>query len=210
MSQIITAHFEGDNGAVYLPLGFMPDFVLIIDYVQSTNTVFYVWFREMETEEASGYQEGITISQGATADVADGAGISAYNTASQGPTVSGWTTAVSTAATARTSTAHGAYVRPSTSSSTDRDAIFECVTAGTGGANEPTWPTKKGEQVTDGSTVWERVDDDAAIEQLGYQGIGIAASAIADGVEAYVLAIQADKVIDFGDVASWSGGVYGA
>lgn len=33
--------------------------------------------------------------------------------------------------------------------------MYECVTAGTSGTGEPTWPTTDGEQISDGGAVWE-------------------------------------------------------
>ncbi|MCU6710080.1 hypothetical protein M6D81_15390 [Paenibacillus sp. J5C_2022] len=47
----------------------------------------------------------------------------------------------------------GDYVKP-TSGTT---YIYKCVTAGTSGGSEPTWPTIDGDPVTDGSVEWETI-----------------------------------------------------
>ncbi len=48
----------------------------------------------------------------------------------------------------------GDYVRPST----DNGYSYECITAGTSGDTEPTWPTNLGDTVTDGTVVWQCVE----------------------------------------------------
>jgi len=197
----------GDNGLVYIPLGFIPDWVeMIYRGTASGNAVVYKWNRLLG--DLSTVIDGWSFDGATDAEIATGSGIATYDSASEGPTITTWTTAVSTAATARTVTAHGTYVRPSSASATDRSAIFECVTAGTGAATEPTWPADIGGQVTDGSTVWERVN--VATLRVGYQGIRIATTVVADGYEAYIKADQVDEIIDLGDVDGWTSGVMGA
>jgi hypothetical protein len=216
MPSITTCHWEQDGGLVYIPLGFVPNWVRLIDYHTDTNIVSYEWFNLMETDQATGKQEGISFTEGVTANLADDGGIVAYQAASQIPTISAWTEAVSTAATARTATAHGTYVKATVSGADDagltvgREAIFECVTAGTGGSTEPTWPSIAGDQVTDNSVVWERVDHDVVLTQGGYDGIRVSASIQTNGQEMYCLAIKSDNNYDLGDVDGWSSGVQGA
>jgi hypothetical protein len=209
-------HYEQDGGLVYLPLGFVPDYVKLIDYHTDTNIKVYEWFERMEDDQASGKQEGISFTEGVTANLADAGGIAAFSTSTTLPTVTEWTSAVSTAATARTATAHGTYIKGTTSatddtgSTVDRSAIFECVTAGTSSGTEPAYPSYKGGQVTDGTVVFERVDDDCIIRNIGYEGIRVAAALQTDGQEMYGLAIKTDSSMDFGDVAGWTDGVKGA
>jgi hypothetical protein len=209
MSQIVTARFQADAGAVYLPFGFIPDFFVLLDFADDTNSDFYWFWKAMEDYGASGYQDGILVNEGVTDTLASGAGISTYNTAASAPTVSAWS--ASSSPTARTSTAHGTYVHPTIGNSQgfDVNAIFECVTAGTGGSTEPTWPKDPSGQVTDGTNVWERVDADAVITRVGYQGVAVDFN-ITDNHEVYCLAIQADQSHNWGDVVGWTGGVYGA
>lgn len=208
VNQIIVGHYEQDGGLIYLPLGFVPDYLKLVDFHTDTNIIIYEWFRRMQLDQSTGKQEGFSITEGVTANLADDAGITAYDTGSQGPTVTTWTSTVATNATARTATAHGTYVRPTTDSSTDREAIFECVTAGTSSGTEPTWPAAIGEQVTDGTVVFERVN--VSREQIGYKGVCIQDDIQTDGQEMYFLAIKADDALDYGDVDGWTGGIEGA
>lgn len=207
MSYTKVIKITGDNGLVYIPLGFIPDWVeMIYRGASSTSAIVYKWNRLLG--DLSTVIDGWSFTDGVDAEIATGSGIASYDSASQLPTVSAWTKTVSDDATARTVTAHGTYCSPSSTSSMDRSAIFECVTAGTGSATEPTWPAAIGDQVTDGTTVWERVN--VATGRIGYQGIRIAATVVADGYEAYILATQADVCEDLGDVDGWTGGVQGA
>lgn len=208
MSQIAVARFQADGAAVYLPYGFKPDFHLMADLNTDTNIDIYYFWAMQESEGASGYQDGFLVNEGATDTLASGSGMNVYDTAANAPTISTWT--ASSGPTARTSTAHGTYVRPTRTNSQGMDfsAVFECVTAGTGGATEPTWPYTPAGQVTDGTNVWERVDGDAIVTRAGYQGLGIDA-ALTDNHEVYCLAIQADASFSWGDVVGWTDGVYG-
>lgn len=202
MNKIKTGHYEQDGGIINLPLGFIPDYIELANR-DGTNTTFYKWYREM-SKEATGSQEGISITEGTTADMADDAGIVAFNTGSEGPTVTTWTQSVGSAATARTATAAGTYVKPSVASTADRGSIFECVTAGTSAATEPTWPAADGEQVTDGTTVWEKVN--VSKQRGGYQGVVVQDNIQTDGQEMYYFAVQANQSVDHGDVNGWTDG----
>ena len=202
---IKVGHFEADGGLINLPIGFIPDYFKLVE-VGVTNPNFYEWFRLQEQDEASNSQEGsiLTGSTGVTTQSVDGAGIIAFNAGSEGPTVTEWTEAVATAATARTATAAGTYVKATVANSADRGSIFECVTAGTGGSTEPTWPNADGGQVTDNSVVWEKVNVDK--QRTGYEGVVISATIQTNGREYYYLALQAVQAVDHGDVDGWTSG----
>jgi len=211
-NQIVTGHWESDGALINLPIGFIPDYVKIWDYTSST---WYEWWYDMELDGAAATIEGIgvSISAGASAlaDYATTEGISAYGTRTDAPTITTWTTTVSTNATARTATTAGTYVKP-TSSGTDKNgltadtsAIFECTTAGTGGASEPTWNTDDDGYTTDGSTIWQKVV--TATYSQGYQGITIAAALQTDGQECWYIAIRSNTSKDHGDVVSWTDGI---
>lgn len=192
-----------DGGIVNIPVGYIPDHVRIYELGADTAILLYEFFRK-QSEEASGKQEGISIFEGVTANLGDSAGITAYDTSGTQPAVLQYTVARSTAATARTATAKGTFIHPSDSSPTDRDAIFECVVAGTGSA-EPTWPAGIGEQVLDGTVRWERVNQ--AKFASGYKGFSIAAALQTDGRIMYAICSKATEVVDLGDVDGWVDGV---
>ena len=203
--KIKVGHFTADGSLINLPIGFIPDYFQLHDVGEGTNPDMVQWFREQESSEATGSQEGMltTGSSGVVTLLADDGGITAFNAGSESPTVTTWTKAVGDAATARTATAAGTYVKPSVANVADRGSIFECVTAGTSDAAEPTWPDADGEQVTDGTTVWEKVN--VSKQRTGYQGVIIAAGIQTGGREMYYLAMAGDSV-DHGDVDGWSNG----
>ena len=212
--QLITGHFEADGAIIYLPIGFVPDYFFMCDLSYTTATIFYHWWRQMESDAFATALEGVSVSQGVTADLATTAGISAYDTGTEAPTITTWTEAVSTAATAKTATARGTLVRPTTSGTTtdglvaDRSMVFECVTAGTSSGTEPTWPVGIGDQVLDDDVLFELIVQPTF--RKGYAGVAIAAALMTDGDEHFYNAWQADQPIDHGDVTSWTGGIYGS
>lgn len=209
MSQIKTGHFEPDGAIIYLPIGFVPDFFFLAE-MGATNPILYYWWERQEDDEASGSQEGIIDTAGTKTKAADAGGITAYDTAAQEPTIAEW--AASTAYTARSATASGSFVKCTTSGtdkngySCDREAIFECVTAGTSGTTEPTWPSDLDDNsASDNGVVWQKVNE--AIVRGGYAGVTIAAALMTNAQEMYYLAIQADRSVDLGDVDGWPSGV---
>jgi hypothetical protein len=216
-SQIRVGHWEADGGDVNIPLGFIPDYMRVVE-VGVTNPNMYEWFERQEDDEASGAQEGniLTGSTGVVTQSADSQGITAYDTGSQQPAagtgagqLQEWT--ASQSYTARTATAAGSYAKPTvgatddTGGVADRDAIFECVTSGTSGSTEPTWPSAIGGQVLDSTPVWEKVN--TATFRGGYQGVVVANEIQTNSREYYYLAIKAHDSVDHGDVDGWSGGV---
>ena len=210
-NQIKTGHYEADDGIVNLPIGFIPD-VLDMDEVGTTNPDHIRWYRRQEQDEASGSQEGMITNgaDGVITKLADAGGITAYNTGAQSPAsgtgagqLAQWV--ASTSYTARTAAAPGSYVKPTVSSPTDRGAVFECVTGGTSGSAEPTWPDAIDETVLDSSPVWKRID--LSLQRGGYQGIVIAAALNTNGQEWYYEAKQADQSVDHGDTAGWTDGI---
>lgn len=204
-NQIKVGQFIQDGGLINLPLGFVPDYIEFANR-DLTNTVFIKWWKLMETHDISGSQEGISIDiAGVPTDLADAGGIIAYDTGAQTPTIEEWTKTRSTAATARTATAAGTYIKPTVLSEGDRGSIFECVTAGTGGDTEPTWPVVDGENVTDGTTVWKKVN--VSLQRGGYQGVVIAGAVQTDGQLMYYFALMADQAVVHGDVDGWTSGI---
>ena len=85
MSQIVVGHLESDGAAINLPLGFVPDFLLIFNAMAAATEVFaVVWFGsemgdskeiQLKALEDKGTTGGLTIDY-----VESGAYISAYDT----------------------------------------------------------------------------------------------------------------------------------
>lgn len=217
MSRIITGHWEPDGSDIYVPVGFKPNFLMAVEYI--TNPLIHYWFGE--EEEDAQITAGITDTAGTKTLCADGAGFATYDTGVQGPygdvsaaaAIADWV--LSTAYQARSATAHGDYVR-ATSTGTDdngllvdRSCIFECVTAGTTAATEPTWPSAPGgNSVTDNGVIWQKVTD-VPTTVGGYQGFKVDNDIQTDGQEFYYMAIRSDDVIDQADVTAWPGGIKG-
>ena len=212
MNNIRVGHYTQDGSLIYLPLGFIPSRITLTDFHTNTNIFQYIWFSAMETDQGSNKQEGWSIKEGITANLLDDAGIVAYDQGTESPTVDSYTTTVGDAATARTASKAGSFVKPSTTatikdgSAADRSLIFECVGEGTAVA-EPTWPTSVGAQITDGSggNTFELVVEPTL--RLGYQGVRVAAAIQTNGQEMYYEAILDPKAVDQGDVDSWVDGI---
>lgn len=223
-----TGHWTGDAGDVYIPVGFVPDFLLVVN-MSATNPIVYAWWEAQQDDEASGYQEGFTIpGTGGTLDqLADAAGITAYNGSGRRPDIGTWEASSGTLTsiagntltlTARTSTAAGTLCRGTLTgtdllgASVDREAIFECVaTSGNTGSTEPSWPVEVGGQVVDGSNTWELVTDSVINHgRYGYQGFLFADNINANSNEFYYLAIQSDDQEDHGDCDGWPSGIKGS
>ncbi len=214
-NQIKVGHYEADDGLINLPIGFIPD-VFDMDEVGTTNPDHIRWYKRQEQDEASGSQEGMITNgaDGVISKLGDAAGITAYEASSQRPSIGIWEASNTTVddrqgntitVVARTATAPGTYINPTVGSTTDRHALFECVTAGTTGSTEPTWPDAIGENVTDNSMVWQRVD--VSLQRGGYQGVIIAAALNTNGQEWYYEAKQTSQNVDHGDVDGWTDGI---
>ena len=223
MNKIKTGHFLGDGGDVFLPIGFIPDYFKLCDIDHGLTNVaveVHEWFERMEDDEASGSREGWVRSASTIAYVtlhSDGAGIKAYDTGSVSPAsgtgagqLAQWV--ASTAYTARTAIARGSFVKGTVGALNnagqvvDREAIFECVTGGTSGSSEPTWPSAVGDQVLDSTPVWELVVD-VPVKRQGYQGVEISGDIQDNTHEYYYLALKAHDSVDHGDVDGWPSGV---
>ena len=215
-TNVRTGHWIADGGDVNIPLGFVPDYLKVVD-INAGSTLFYHWFERMEDDLACGSQEGISDTGGTKALLADDAGIKAFDTGSVSPAagtsagqLSEW--AASTSYTAKTNTARGSFVRGTVGALTntgqvvDREAIFESITGGTSGSSEPTWPTAPGDTVLDSTPVWQLVTD-VPTQQQGYQGFTVADNIQTNGREFFYLALKADDSINHGDVDGWPSGV---
>ena len=206
MMQGKVGHFTPDGSIdIALPLGFIPNFFLMDEVGEATNPNLCIFFKQQE-DDATGDQAGqyTTGSSGVRTKLGDGAGIAAYESKSQSPTVTEY--ADVGAPTAKTSTAAGTYTRPSVGNAQDRGSIYECVTSTGAIATEPTWTSIDGGQVTDDSSnVWEKVN--VSMQTIGYQGVLIDAAILTDSEEMYYLALQTNQDVDHGDTDGWSSGV---
>ena len=220
---IRVGHFLGDGGDVHIPIGFIPDYFRLCDLDGVTSNVdvtIHEWFERMEDDEATARRAGWGMGFATLGYLnlhGDGAGITAYDTGSVSPAsgtgagqLAQWV--ASTSYTARTATARGSFVKGTVSATNnlgqvvDREAIFECVTGGTSGTTEPSWPSAVGGQVLDSTPVWELVVD-VPVKQQGYQGVTVAAEIAVSDHECYYLAIRAHDSVDHGDVDGWPSGV---
>lgn len=216
MNKIKTGNFIADGSLINLPVGFIPDYFQMHDVGEGTNPNMVQWFRRQQQVQGTGEQEGMltTGSSGVVTLLADAGGITAYSASSQRPQIGIWEASSVTVDTrdgttltvvARTATAPGTYINPTVGSVTDRQAIFECVTAGTTDSAEPTWPVSIGANVTDNSMVWQRVD--VSLQRGGYQGVIIAGALMTNGREMYYLALQSNWDVTHGDVDGWTNGI---
>ena len=78
---------------------------------------------------------------------------------------------------------------------------YECTTAGTGSATEPTWPTTEGSYVTDGTTVW--ITRAEKIKKIGAKGFTVGATLSTDSDQWYYEAEKHDSVAPEKDAASY-------
>lgn len=202
--------YTGSGEILELDLGFVPDFVWLQIEGAATACVTHIWSRMLEENGAAAIAGGMKYTEGVTALFTHGNGIEVFEGKKKTPTISRWTTAVSTAATARAGAVAGTYVSPTMTSDYDKSAVFECVTAGTGTAVEPNWNSAPaiGDRVKDGAggdTEWERVNVAQVEKQCA--GIEIAAALAVNDTIYWGYAIRGDIVKDFGDVANLPVGV---
>jgi len=217
MSQVKIGHYEQDGGLVYVPVGFIPDFLLAFDRNSASGSgVLYMWWREMEDYDPTTDTviDGISITDGTDAELAAAGGFAAYDGEAAAPTVTNH--AVSTAYVLEATDPALCFVRPPVDATdedgnvVDRDAIFQCTTAGTSSATAPTaWPAVLGGTLLDGTAVWTRVNE--ATFRKGYQGFRVAAAIQTNAYEMYYTAFQGDGGSQrLGDSAEWSNGIYGS
>lgn len=201
-------HFECDGNAVNLEIGFVPDFALFI-FNEGTNPDLLFYWRDQINQATAEYGFDL-IGDGNVAPITTEAqGIVAYDTELYAPTITDYDTTATP--TAKTATARGTFVRPTTTNGASRELVFECVSSSGAGTTEPTWPTgAAGQQITDGgSNVWELVDDVGVARRVGgAKGVTIGASVDqnSDGNECWYIAFRVMKQQDHGDAADVAAG----
>ncbi len=163
MSRTVSGTYIASDAAVKVEVGFVPDKVRLTTAIGGTELVFD-WLKVMGDTSALTGQYGIKDAAGAKTHATTAAtGIIAYDEVANkvllpAPNGEGeeaadvplaYTLARSDAATARSTTALGTILKPSSGNETGY--IYECTTDGTS-TGEPTWGTVPGEIVTDGTT----------------------------------------------------------
>ena len=214
-NSIVTGHFEPDGSIVFIPVGFVPDFLFVAEYGTANPLLYYWWGQEMEDAETT---EGIIDTAGTKTLAAADGGFAAYDTGTQGPQTLGAITAdwvAATAYTAATANKRGDLVRGTLTATdksgylVDRSVLFECVTSGTTDSTEPTWPADiNDDTASDNGVIWRKITDQATFLG-GYKGFRVAAALMTNGQEMYYTAMMSDFVVDHQDVDSWQGGVDG-
>ena len=208
--ETVSGTYISPNGvAANIECGFVPDRVKLIQDLGDAE-LYYDWFKVMGDTSALTGQFGIVDSGGAKTVISTAAtGIIAYNTtankqmlpAPNGEGLIGadlpeeWTQARASAASQRSTTALGTIIKPT--SGNENGLIFECTNDATGGATEPTWPTKPGDSVTDGSVIW--IARESIIRNLGVKGFTVGASINTNGDICVFVAEKHDKSQDMGD-----------
>jgi len=197
--------FIANGSAVNVNVGFIPDFIIAFEGLEETNAQINFWMRERIDAASAIGQFGLNLAgNGAiTTHAAAANGFAPLDTSEPqlmlpAPDGEGtraadlpnpYTVARSTAATARSTTALGTVLKPSSGNETGY--VYECTTAGTGSA-EPTWPTTVGEYVTDGTTIF--ITRESNIQETGVKGFTLGATGQTDSDEWTWIAFAADKV----------------
>jgi len=207
MSKIVSGMFTSGGSAVNVECGFVPDYVKLWSALGGTELCIE-WFKCLSDAGATG-QYGCLDSAGAKSMCADAAnGIASYSTASNkvkidspvigtgkvAVAVVDWSSAVSTAATARDTTSIGTVVRPTT----HNGYVYECTTAGTSSGTEPTtWTTTVGGTVTDNDVVFTCREEETVRE--GCHGFTIGATIATDSEKWVFKAEKHDMTGNLGD-----------
>jgi len=197
--------FVANGSAVNVDVGFIPDLVMAFEGLEEGTWQLHFWARERIDSASAVGQFGLLVAAGthsvhaaATNGFApldsvapkqmipspDGDGF----TAAAMP--SAWTQTLGSAATARSATAIGTIIKPTSGNETG--LVYECTTDGTSAATEPTWPTKAGDSVTDGTTVW--IARESIVKEQGVKGFTLGATGQTDTDEWNWIAFAADKV----------------
>jgi hypothetical protein len=213
----VSGRFIADGAAINVNIGFIPDYVKLIGGLDNTNPVIYEFFKDLSGENG---QYGIQIAGSHTGDdngteaiITKLAGTNALIKVYEGgkkvkvkipaPDGNGFANAevsdfVAGAAqpTARSTTAVGTVVRPST----HNGFVYECTASAGVLGTEPVWPTTPGESVSDGTNTWICRREDVVFEKAA--GFTIGADLSTDGDEWVYVAEQHDKVVNHGDAAA--------
>lgn len=203
--------FIADGAAVNIALGFIPDKAELIVNVTGTNPNIIKYSKQMEDTQTM-YGILHTGSSGVTTRITSAAsGLAALNAKyhqvmidspvpGKGEVpcdVADWTSAVSTAATARSATAIGTIIRPTV----HNGRVYECTTEGTSSGTEPTtWTTTPGNTVTDSDVVFTCREEKVITK--GAQGLTMGASVASDNQVCILFAEALETDRNAGDAAA--------
>jgi len=195
--QKVSGHFIAPNAAaVNLNLGFVPSYFKAYSALGGTE-LLWEWYKILAELETTGQYGIVDDGAGAKSMCADADnGIIAYDTESPAvelpaPSGTGYTKVISSNGsydktkctvftdggaqpTARSTSVVGTVVWPSTRNG----CVYECtVSAGVLGT-EPTWPTKPGNTISDGTNTW--ICREERICTIGAKGVTLGASIMTD------------------------------
>lgn len=210
MSKIVSGTLIASDAAINVECGFVPDFVRLWTDIGGTELV-YEWFKVLGDASAGTGQYGILVTQGSSTGVPTTAatGIIAYdvsvaklafdNPSGDGPDqfadfpdafVAG-----ASRPTARTSSAIGTITKPSKGN--ENGLVAECTSDSGVFGTEPTWPTKPGDTVSDGTNTWTMRT--TKIVQVGVKGFTIGVTVATNSEILVFKAEQHDRSEDMGD-----------
>ena len=202
--------FVADGGLMNFDVGFKPSYIELISALGGTE-LMHRFYRVLADNALAGQYGIIDNGAGVLSANSSGSGIILYeegedigvmliSPASGKKIISSvldWTSARSTAATARSATVLGTVLRPTT----HNGRVYECTTAGTSSGTEPTdavWDVEPGETVADNDVRFTcRLEENM---KSGGQGFAVEAGISTDS-EIWVARFVADDIMeDVGDV----------
>lgn len=210
----VSGTIVASTGAINVNIGFIPDYIELFELTSGPEVLR--WFRclaERKGATAATFMYGIEIDSSNAgvlepcADADDG--FIAYDATDQAGSVlienpsthrlepqsaADWTTVLSDAATARSTTAVGTILRPTV----HNGYVYECVDdSGSASSTEPVWGKVPGELTTDGSLGYRcRVEN---IAKDGGMGFTIGSTLTGDSDVWAFTAERHDRVGDMGD-----------
>ena len=208
---IKTGYFQSDGNATNIILGFVPDFVRVMEDMEGTNGSIIEWSRSYSLSGLTDVHGTVlTGSSGVVTRAAAAAnGIKAFDSSgdyvmveSPIPGVGNKATAVQVWAVgitpvARAGAVIGTILRPVTRNG----YVYECTTlTGIIAGAQPTWPTVPGTSVTDAdSNVWTCRNEH--VVRGGGKGFTLGATCQTNGHYCQFIAYKTDKDRYLGDAA---------
>ncbi len=209
MSRKVSGYFIASGVADNIECGFIPDEIHLIAALGATE-LEYMFLKILADLKVAG-RYGFTYStSGVPEPATSGSGFTTYDAAAPKQMIpapdgdgytaaampAAWTQSLSSGATARSTTALGTLIKPTKGNETG--LVYECTNDATGGSTEPTWPTRAGESVTDGSVIW--IARASIIKVVGVKGFTVQATISTDGQLWAFTAEKHDRYENMGDL----------